>query len=442
MPSNSFKVIIIGGGPVGLTAAHALHLANIDFLVLERNDDVAVDAGASLVLGPQDMRFMQQLGLLDKLLSIGQKAISNKSFTKEGKKFTDSTAIQISRGNFGLEPLAFHRADLVRALLDALPQSARDKYLLSQKVVDVSTSDTGVVVVCANGKTYSGSMVLGADGVHSQTRKAMHRLSAESKFSASRNPEPPFSANYRCLWSNFPRPCEAGEATDTQGKDRCTMWITGRDRGWIFLYEKLPQPTTESKRYTQSEMDEFADSFADWPVNDKFKIKDVYNSSTAGMANLEEGILEHWSLGRIVLAGDSCHKFTPNAGLGFTNGIQDIALICNLLHDAVQASKNPEISEPTLQEIFQKYQAERKAVLEFDRGLSAVAIRGQSWANPIYWFLYRFLVPLYVFQWFVQTYIVGPRMKQSRVLSYVFGEDRIKGRIPWTYSIYAKGKEP
>ena len=97
MPENPFKVIVVGGGPVGLTAAHALYLANIDFVVLERNDDIAVDVGASLVLGAQSMRFMQQLGLLDKLLSIGQKLLYVESFKKDGKKFAESPAIQMMR---------------------------------------------------------------------------------------------------------------------------------------------------------------------------------------------------------------------------------------------------------------------------------------------------------------------------------------------------------
>lgn len=335
----------------------------------------------------------------------------------------------------------FHRAELVRALLDGLPKSAREKYLLGQKVVDISTSETGVVVTAANGKTYSGSMVIGADGVHSQTRKIMNRLSSNSKFSASRNPEPPFSANYRCLWSNLPWKGEAGQGADTQHKDRSVMWLTGRDRAWIFLYEKMPQPIKEPKRYTKAEMDDFAASFADWPVNETLKIRDVYNSSTAGMSNLEEGILDHWSLGRIVLAGDSCHKFTPNAGLGFTNGIQDVAMLCNLLHDAVQHSKNTDISEGALQEIFKEYQSARRKGLEFDWGVSSVTTCGHAWANTFYWFLYRFIWPLYAFQWVMQTYVAGPQMKQSRVLRYVFGEDNIKGRIAWAHPIHAKGKE-
>jgi 2-polyprenyl-6-methoxyphenol hydroxylase-like FAD-dependent oxidoreductase len=219
------------------------------------------------------------------------------------------------------------------------------------------------------------------------------------------------------------------------------MWMTGRERAWLFLYEKLPEPTKESKRYTKAEMDELAATFADWPVNENLKVKDVYNSSTAGMSNLGEGILEHWSLGRIVLAGDACHKFTPNTGHGFTNGIQDVALLCNLLHDAVRSSTDSEISGDALQRVFREYQTERKESVAFDFRVSSVATRGHTWASPIYWFFYRFVAPLYLFQWISQTYIAGPRIKQGRVLNYVVGEDRIKGRIPWTYPISAKGKE-
>ncbi|KAI4616989.1 uncharacterized protein J4E87_008501 [Alternaria ethzedia] len=441
MTSEPFKVIVIGGGPTGLTAAHALHLANIDFVVLERRDDVIVDVGASLILGAHAMRIMQQLGLLDKLLSIGQRVLNNKSFTKDGKKFADGTSVQIVKDNFGLEPIAFHRAELVQALLEGLPDEARKKYCVGQKVVDIATTETGVVVTCANGTTFTGSMVLGADGVHSQTRKIMHNLSAEDRFSACRNPEPPFSAHYRCLWSNTPRPCAAGLGNNTQGKDRSLMWITGRERAWLLLYEKLPEPTQEPKRYTKEEMDDFAASFANWPVNDDLKVKDIYDSSTAGMSNLDEGVLEHWSLGRIVLAGDACHKFTPNAGLGFTNGIQDVALLCNLLHNATKSSAGSDIGFGELQQIFQEYQSSRKEPTAFDFGVSAAATRSHAWATPIYWFVGRFIYPLYAFQWLLMKYVVAPRMKQSRVLDYVFGEDRIQGRIPWAYPIHTKGKE-
>jgi 2-polyprenyl-6-methoxyphenol hydroxylase-like FAD-dependent oxidoreductase len=63
-PSN-FKVIVVGGGPVGLAAAHALSRAGIDFVVLESRPSIVIDASSNLVLLPMGLRLLGQLGLLE-----------------------------------------------------------------------------------------------------------------------------------------------------------------------------------------------------------------------------------------------------------------------------------------------------------------------------------------------------------------------------------------
>lgn len=63
--SKSFRAIIVGGGPVGLTAAHSFGLAGIDYIVLEARDTCTSDSGASLVLNPASLRVFHQLGLAD-----------------------------------------------------------------------------------------------------------------------------------------------------------------------------------------------------------------------------------------------------------------------------------------------------------------------------------------------------------------------------------------
>ena len=67
----AFKVIICGAGPVGLTAAHALSEAGIDYVVLERRDEVVIDIGATIVVYQGTLRIMSQLGLLDRLRETG-----------------------------------------------------------------------------------------------------------------------------------------------------------------------------------------------------------------------------------------------------------------------------------------------------------------------------------------------------------------------------------
>lgn len=42
-----FQAIIVGGGPVGLTLAHTLDQAGIDYLILEARDTVLAEEGGA-----------------------------------------------------------------------------------------------------------------------------------------------------------------------------------------------------------------------------------------------------------------------------------------------------------------------------------------------------------------------------------------------------------
>lgn len=95
--STTFKVIIIGGGPVGLTAAHALYLADIDFVVLERRPEILEDKGASLIVHPHTMRVFHQFGILDDLLPRGAELNHHLSFTADGHVFSEGNRYRLIR---------------------------------------------------------------------------------------------------------------------------------------------------------------------------------------------------------------------------------------------------------------------------------------------------------------------------------------------------------
>lgn len=61
--STDFKVIIVGGSVAGLTLAHCLEKLDISFQVLERNDDISPELGASIGILPNGARILDQLGL-------------------------------------------------------------------------------------------------------------------------------------------------------------------------------------------------------------------------------------------------------------------------------------------------------------------------------------------------------------------------------------------
>ncbi|KAK5988340.1 FAD-dependent monooxygenase sdnN [Cladobotryum mycophilum] len=286
------------------------------------------------------MRVMHQLGLLDRLLTIGQELSHQKLFTVNGYKFKDTTATSgLFKKNHGIAPTVFSRPELVQTIYDGLPHDAKAKVLTGKKVVDIIHDKDGIMVSCSDGTGYQGSMVLGADGLQSRMRRLMRKMALEADPKAKWDPEQPYTASYRALWCRFPRPSDAGEAFETQKKGSALVYFTGREHAWILLFEKLPRPTKEPVIYTDEDVAAFADRYSHFPINETLKVKDAFATRlVAGMANLEEGVLKHWSWGRVVLAGDACHKFTPNSGLGFNNGIQDIVVLCNLLRNSLAAA--------------------------------------------------------------------------------------------------------
>ncbi|KAI8712001.1 FAD-binding-3 domain-containing protein [Fusarium sp. LHS14.1] len=436
MAVSNFKVIIVGGGPVGLVAAHVLYKAGIDFVVLERRENVILDLGAALVLAPHNMRVMHQLGLYDKLMEIGQELLDTKGFLLNGYQFKTSTELQLLKQNHGVGLVAFHRAQLVQVLYDNLPEDAKSKYFLDKRVtaIDASgdSSGEGVQVLCYDRSVYKGSIVLGADGVHSVTRKWMRDMALSQRPSRDWDPEEPFTSVYKCLWASFPRPSDPGANFETTSKDQSAMYLTGRDRGWILLYDKS-EPTTALRSYSEKEVEEMAAKLAELPVNETLKVKDVVKERfTWGMSDLGEGILKHWSHGRIVPAGDACHKFTPNAGLGLNNGIQDIVVLCNGLHQAIADGKT---DTANLVKVFERYQSDRAEAVEKDYKQSSLVTRLQTWASGLYYFLSRFVLSNNFVARFVARFATSPHIRKARVLDFVRATELPLGNVGWQYAI-------
>jgi FAD dependent monooxygenase len=67
MSEVKFKVIIVGGSIAGLTLAHCLHRLGIDYIVLERRDEISPQEGASVGIMPNGGRILDQLGLYDQI---------------------------------------------------------------------------------------------------------------------------------------------------------------------------------------------------------------------------------------------------------------------------------------------------------------------------------------------------------------------------------------
>src|SRR5256885_17081604 len=94
------KVIVVGAGIGGLTAAIALHRDGHDVTVLERTRELT-EAGAGIGLWPNALRALDEIGLADAMQAVGAPFSSTVIQTKDGRRLSGRVDPQR-----GLAPLA------------------------------------------------------------------------------------------------------------------------------------------------------------------------------------------------------------------------------------------------------------------------------------------------------------------------------------------------
>lgn len=342
--------------------------------------------------------------------------------------------------------MTFHRQDVLKILYNNLSETDKARVHTNKKVTDVQTHPAGVTVSCADGSTYHGSIVIGADGVHSKTRGFMRKLALERSQDAAVNPEKPYTAYFKCMWGTVPIPrgLKAGDHLDCHTDDGVSaMFLTGRDKGWFFMFSLLDEPTQERRDYSEEDMEDFAESLADLYIGPGLKFREVWQSKySAGMSNLDEGVLDHWSWNRVVLMGDAVHKVTPNAGWGLNSGIQDVAVLTNGLNKLITTLADDQQAEPTLDqltEVFQEYQQRRavnmQQVFNFSAAQTRQSARDRTWTGLYHRITEAVTLMIPRFDWFMLRYKSSKLLSAGYVLDFLHGKEPFSGVVAWKHPI-------
>ena len=96
---KELKVVIVGGSIAGLTLAHCLTKNGIDFVLLERNKDIAPEVGASIGMLGNGARILDQLGCWDDIEASSEPLKTGAIWTATGKLVmkTDTLELQNAR---------------------------------------------------------------------------------------------------------------------------------------------------------------------------------------------------------------------------------------------------------------------------------------------------------------------------------------------------------
>jgi 2-polyprenyl-6-methoxyphenol hydroxylase-like FAD-dependent oxidoreductase len=319
--------IVVGGGIGGLATALALRRIGWRATVLERAPELG-EVGAGMSQAPNALRALAELGV-----EAEARAVGVPTFSASNLRRADGRYLQRARPGDTTPLLGFHRADLHRVLLDAVPA---DWLRTNAQVTDVRQHGDGVTVV-AGGREYHADLVIGADGIHSAVRTALWP-----------DAEPPRYLG-RTAWLGVADvvglPGDlSGSVTMGKG-DLFLIHPVSRDRAYWAL---LTTSREENVRY-DDEKAAALDRVGDWhdPVPDLIR-------ATPDRAVIRTDIrelppLSTYVRGRAVLLGDAAHAMSPDRGQGAGHTLEDAVVLAHTL-----------ATEPTLDAALAQYDAERR----------------------------------------------------------------------------------
>ena len=348
------RVIVVGGGIAGLSAAIALRRTGNQAVVLERAPRVE-PVGAGITLFANAMRALDRLGVGDAIAARGAAATGSAILASDGRELTRVPS-DLLEGT-----IALHRADL-QAELAAASGDVR----LGVEVMAVEQGRDGVVARSIDGGEERGDLLVGADGLSSMVRCAI----ADGRIRY---------AGYTAWRGVSPVPVAAGRLTESWGVgERFGLVDIGRERTYWFATKNAPEGEPDEPGGRKAEIRR---RFGGWhePIAAVVEAADESAILRNDVHYLEP--LTGWSDGRVVLVGDAAHATTPGVGQGAAQAIEDAVVLADRL-----------VRGDELATALAEYETIRRPRAEAVLKISRRADKAAQLANPLGWRLRNAIV--------------------------------------------------
>jgi 2-heptyl-3-hydroxy-4(1H)-quinolone synthase len=315
------STLVVGGGIGGLSLARELGLRGLPVTVLEKAPRIA-PVGAGIIMNPNAMGVLERNGLADALRANAWPYMARDTCDRRGRVLARRDYRPLYDAGKVAQGALVHRAHLHDVLFNGVPPG----------VVRFSSSFrkfTAAGIETESGEVFEADVVVGADGIHSPTRRA---LFGEVK---------PRYMGYRSHRMVVDNVAGVEDFIELLGRgQRIGLVPISRERIYIwttFNSPREPAPVIESADAFRALFRQFTDPRV---VSLFAQLRSPDEIITTAVEELTQ---EPWVKGRAVLLGDSVHAMTPNIGQGAGMAMEDAAVLAEELAsspDADLALKN------------------------------------------------------------------------------------------------------
>jgi FAD-dependent urate hydroxylase len=314
---DRLKIVIVGAGMGGLTAAIALRQAGYVVEVFDRVPAL-LPAGAGVSLWSNGVKVLDRLGLGPALAAVGGRMQRICYRSQSGDTLTDFSLSPLIEA-VGERPYPVTRTDLQRLLLTALNQPVQ----LGAECVRIEQDDAGAIAIFSDGRRALGDLVVAADGTRSILREHVLGQKIERRYVGYVN------------WNGLV-PTGAGlPPADTwttfvgQHK-RVALMPVGGDRFYFFFDVPLPESEALAAP-TEAVRDELRRHFVGWAEPVQTLIAQLDPAQTNRIPIHDVDPLPALVRGRVALLGDAAHSSPPDLGQGGCQAMEDAWVLAQLL---------------------------------------------------------------------------------------------------------------
>lgn len=355
--SRTEKILVIGGGIGGMTAATALAQQGFAVTLLESAPQFG-EIGAGVTITPNAMRGLDFIGVCEAATAVGvEPTLQQFQHWQDGRRL-----VTIDRSNqrekYGVPYITIHRADLHNVLM-AAAEKAGVELVCGAAVV----SSEGTTVTTADGRTFSADVLVGADGVKSAIRQRFESVAAHFTGHVAWRSLVPVTPELQAL-SDLPGiiigPGAMIARYNVRHSKVLNLAFFSRQDGW-----------NEEGWTMRADPEEVRSVFAGWCNDAQLLIEAACREHMFKWAINARAPLPTWVVdGNVTLLGDAAHAMTPFLGQGAVTAIEDAIVLAR----ALAASSS--VAEGLTR--YEKARHERATFIQQESNANADRMQGQD----------------------------------------------------------------